>query len=352
MEDLTFDSWTPLGNFGDYTNAFCGVLDGNGHSITINLSQVAPFNSSTYIGLFLRLASAVVQNLHIKGDWHINGEDRYKNKVFDESIVVGGISAFAENGSTIFNCVNEVNISSDVQYSIFGLDEQIAGIVADTGYLEPVNISYCRNLGTLSGQESVAGIVSDADCGSVFACQNDGTIDSSYHAAGIVNNTYNLVSSCANFGEVHGLGGAAGIVNNVRNNTKIEDCINLGHISIENRTNPTAAGGIATFSYGGIIQNCINLGETTGCPGSICGWLQKEGNLENCYWLNEDEWSYSNSSFTAYDGKDPLLGKLSEDQLTDKKSFPGFDFLTFWTLSENMPYPFPSALLDNSTPSA
>ena len=343
MEDLTFNGWTPLGNS---TDAFSGVLDGNGHSITINCSEYIPYSTDVYGGVFYWLNNAVVQNLHVKGDWSYHAEYDENNKQFYGNMVFGGISAYAGGTTAVYNCVSSVNIQNDASFWFSKNENLIGGIVGGISYNQSdVQISYCRNLGALSGEDYVAGIVCMAQASTITSCQNDGQITSDYYGGGIVNKTSGRVSGCANLGAVTGGSAAAGIATYVDYDGFIEDCINAGTLDVTDA--PAWTGAIAEFSRG-TVKNCINIGQRVGgVGGGVNGRMESPGKIISCYWDTPEEVQYRNADGNPVDDSDITLGKITFQQMINPDTFAEFDFLTVWTFREGMRCPYPSALLYN-----
>lgn len=107
---------------------FCGVFDGNEHSITLNIE----LDTTENIGLFGGTESATIKNTTVKG--YVSG---YYG--------VGGIVGLAYE-TNIVNCTNEAEISGF--YEVGG----IVGAVFDSKILG------CINEAGISGVFSVGGI--------------------------------------------------------------------------------------------------------------------------------------------------------------------------------------------------
>lgn len=91
MADIDAGDWEPLGT---YTSTF----DGNGHTITINVSNVDETGAQTKgYGLFKQLNGATVKNLTVKGT--VTGQYQ-----------LGGIAGRVMNHSVVSGCVSEVTV--------------------------------------------------------------------------------------------------------------------------------------------------------------------------------------------------------------------------------------------------
>ena len=108
-----------------------GIFDGQGHTITINLSTTVQ-----YVGLFCDIIDATIKNLHVAGS--INTTKRF----------VGGMVGRVYYGtSTIQNCWSSVNVTTT--YSGDGVQGGMIGCVNGT-----LNISDCLYDGALNGSSA------------------------------------------------------------------------------------------------------------------------------------------------------------------------------------------------------
>lgn len=147
-----------------YANDFSGTFDGDGHTVTLNITD-----STANVGLFKTLSGgAVVKNVKVDGT--VSGTEG-----------VAGIAAQA-NGATISGCINCAIISATGRY--------VGGIV---GKLRGGTVENCYNTGAISSSRdrkgvNLGGIAGYIDSnGSVKNCYNSGTTsataDTSNYAA-------------------------------------------------------------------------------------------------------------------------------------------------------------------------
>lgn len=136
-----------------YANEFTGTFDGNGHTVTLNITA-----NTNYVGLFSKLAGgAVVKNVKVDGT--VSGTEG-----------VAGIAAQA-NGATISGCINCAIISATGRY--------VGGIV---GKLQGGTVENCYNTGAISSSRNrpavnLGGIVGYIDeSATVKNCYNVGEI--------------------------------------------------------------------------------------------------------------------------------------------------------------------------------
>ena len=225
--DITLSGdWTPIGVYPTNTTTtakpYSGTFDGNGKTIKFEITHNNPNMYSS--GLFQMLAGTV-KNLIIAG---------YIFRV--EVGYIGSITGYLDGG-TIENCVNEALITNSATNGTGG----IVGYVGTAGG----KITGCINLMKVSSSYSTVG--------------------------GIVGNVGNMpvnsnltISKCINLGEISGESNISGILGNANTSAiSISDCMNLGKIST-NKTSETAyASGITTPSENYTVSSCINVGEVT-----------------------------------------------------------------------------------------
>lgn len=176
-EDITVTA--PYGNDITGFTGFTGTFDGNGHTVTLDITA-----STAYVGLFSKLAGgAVVKNVITAGS--ISG------KVNN----VGGIAGTADGNVTIENCKNTASIKGG---------KGAGGIL---GYSEPgsgfVTISSCANMGSVSGTRKQVGGIAGNVVGThiIRNCYNQGDISD---GAGILGRGTKgvLVENCYTVGSV------------------------------------------------------------------------------------------------------------------------------------------------------
>lgn len=145
----------PYGNDITGFTGFTGTFDGNGHTVTLDITA-----STADVGLFSKLAGgAVVRNVKVDGT--VSGTEG-----------VAGIAAQA-NGATISGCINCAEISAT--------ERHVGGIV---GKLRGGTVENCYNTGAISSSRTrpinMGGIAGYVDGGaSVENCYNTGSITGS-----------------------------------------------------------------------------------------------------------------------------------------------------------------------------
>lgn len=182
-EDITVTA--PYGNDITGFTGFTGTFDGNGHTVTLDITA-----STAYVGLFSKLAGgAVVRNVITAGSVTATGKNN-----------VGGIAGFANTYSgdvTIENCKNTAAVQGG---------NGVGGIFGYcSGSAHSVTITGCANTGTISGARNSGGIC--------------GTLENAH-----------FIKNCYNSGAVTG-SNIGGILGRGAKGVLIENCYNLENIS-------------------------------------------------------------------------------------------------------------------------
>lgn len=150
-----------------YASDFSGTFDGNGHTVTLNISA-----STANVGLFSKLAGgAVVKNVITVGSVTTTGKK-----------CVAGIAGYATDNVKIENCKNTASITGN---------KNVGGILGEAYNNEEsisVGIKNCANEGAVNGTGSaVGGIVGKMEGqNSIIDCYNRGNITGFNNYAGIV----------------------------------------------------------------------------------------------------------------------------------------------------------------------
>ncbi|MDR1291842.1 MAG: metallophosphoesterase [Clostridiales Family XIII bacterium] len=283
--------WTPIGddqNEGEekaqgYLDAskyytFKGVFDGGGHKVSgVN------FRTERLIGEglgFFGYLSGTVKGLTVSGRNEMVWGDTAPVKI-------GGIANEALAGAQIEDCVNLMELTSNVDYrSVAG------GICAnlDNGAV----IRGCVNYGKITTESRAGGGIAGICNGSVYDASNYGKIVGMNMVGGIAGEDHASVATgklygCENYGTIEILQGytqgviAGGIAGRV---SLAENCVNRADINVpgvlgegkatncRNYGEINAAAGIV---YSGSATGCENYGEVNGGAGVIYS-----GSAANC----------------------------------------------------------------------
>ena len=208
----------PYGNDITGFTGFTGTFDGNGHTVTLNITA-----STANVGLFSKLAGgAVVKNVITAGSISSKGSN------------VGGIAGSADT---------------------------VAG---------DVTIENCKNTAAITGKEEVGGILGcctdNAHSVTITGCVNTGTISGTRKLGGICGNLENahFIKNCYNSGTVTGsaiggiLGRGARGYSSTTDTPILENCYNVGDI-VYSGTNGSAIVGTGYAKKPVEVKNCYAL---------------------------------------------------------------------------------------------
>ena len=214
--DMSDYDWNPMG--GGTTNSaatdgYKGTFNGNGHTITIDMSQTssAPNNS----GLFDFIAKeGVVRNVVLAGS--VKG-----------GTYVGGIAS--QNYGTIQNCINKASIAAEASNTV------MAGGIVGYNY---ATIENCANQGKITA-ESTASMMSTVHAGGIAGKlaftpntdpQNSCSISKCYNTGSVsaVSSTTLYLSNAY----VGGIAGYYGTPSNAKT-VSIEDCYSTGTLNAD-----------------------------------------------------------------------------------------------------------------------
>lgn len=179
----------PYGNDITGFTGFTGTFDGNGHTVTLDITA-----STANVGLFSKLAGgAVVKNVITAGSVTV---DHTNKKSY-----VGGIAGYAnayENPILIENCKNTAAITGK---------EEVGGILGRcSGSAHSVTVTGCINTGTINGTNRKVGGI----CGNL-----EGT---------------HVIRNCYNTGGISvSKSGIAGILGRGSKGVLIENCYSVGN---------------------------------------------------------------------------------------------------------------------------
>ncbi len=266
--DLTGYDWIPIGGS---SASFCGTLDGNGHTVTININKDCTAEEE-YIGLVGALGGGGwIKNLSVQGKISVVNTQPDTHTAY-----VGGIvSTMSPETGGISNCKSSVEIDAEnCQYAggivgsftgKKGTDEKIERCLNSAN----IKIRVTANMNGLN----VAGVLGRGYGGYpiIDHCWNEGAI------------TVTLADGVTSGGNIAGIVGYASNVTN---------CANYGAISVANNFEGTAAGIIAgPYSVNkkkkGIAANNYNVGDISGPEGKTYGLspIPKYGIISNSYCL-------------------------------------------------------------------
>lgn len=337
---------------------FTGELDGNGYTIfDLNINIALNPRDTYYVGFFGWIRDAVIRNLRVEGDITIV-DNGFKTEC---RAYVGGITGRVFGNSTLYNCVSNVNITYEDAVKRY-LAGYYGGIAGALDCEQGSTIQYCHNIGIVFGPERVGGIigcVGAAPKGSpvapaVYACLNDGVVDSlTWCAGGIVGDCGNntspgskalVISNCVNRAEIFALSGGGGILGRADDRdsagyTVIEDCLNLG--LVVTRDSPVSPVGGIVGVGDCYVTRCINYGKLTGNPQSAINTDVSDASfLKDNYYLDTVDYACLPTDRHI----EITEGKLTAEQMKLKESFPALNFESVWEFDPNTDCPYPKAI--------
>lgn len=180
--DLAGQPWVPIGRpeNGYITDAYGGVFDGQGHTIS---GLYIDADAANY-GLFGMVNGGTVKNLKVQGQVtaksYVGGivgklqTGTIENCSFSGAVTAtnktgyaGGIVGYVNYGAntTITGCCNSADVSGSYAGGILGCDNQNKNNTAITG---------CYNTGTITGATRSGGIAGQQSKGSISYCYSTG----------------------------------------------------------------------------------------------------------------------------------------------------------------------------------
>ena len=316
-------NWVPVGKTGE---AFTGVFDGNGHSISgITITRVGglllPGELPQGIGMFGSIGQgAEIKNIELK-DVNINYTDKAVTDgttagsagstpgSIDISTIMARISAVGgvvgqNDGGTVQNCSATGNISSN---SLFGVGGVVGannqeGVVKDShfsgnvqgnnnvggvvGWNNNSTVENCHSAGSVKGNTSVGGAVGTNNAqSSMRNCHSSSAVEGQNVVGGLLgmNADKSMLTNSYATGPVQGKSVIGGLVG-ANDNSEVYDAYATGDVNAADY----AAGGVAGANTGGgRMERVYAKGHVNGRYG-MGGVLGSNGNsslVKDCYAL-------------------------------------------------------------------
>lgn len=326
--------WNPIGT--DSSNAFTGIFDGNGHTISglncIFSSAAANVNA----GLF-GYNKGTIQNLGM-----VNSSITL-NSTSSSYGYVGGITGY--NTGTILNVYNAGSVTGPLSSSNYSYTGGVAGYSTGT-------ITDCSNSGRVAGPASYytyTGGIAGYNYGSLNDSGNTGSV-SGCNVGGVAGyNNYKTISNCYNTGKIDGIGWLGGIAGYNRSGT-ISRCYNTSRIN----SPYSDVGGIVGYASSGDINNCYNTGNLCGkYAGGIAGY--SGANISNCYSIGSVYGdtvggivgtnylgTLVNCYFLNINSGDGSSASLTLEEMKSASSYSAIDFTDIWAIDSSAAYKFPT----------
>lgn len=315
--DANGSNWKAVGTSS--SNAFKGVIDGNGFSIS-NLTIHEP--NTAYQGLFgytngAKLENIVLKNVDVTGKNYSGGLVGYaKDTEFEKCVVsgevnsagnwVGGLAGYSD-GSTISNSSSDAEVTGKkytaglVGYACGGSeisDCDATGTVTGNGAMfvgglvgmltDSSTVDNCSSSADVTGHNDyIGGLIGSVSEASVSNSTSTATVntDSGNGIGGFVGlvSDSSTIDNCFSGATVSGAGtGVGGFVGEVTNASTIEDCSSFSTVT----GTGSATGGFVGYLHGAssVISNCNSNSTVTGESetGGFVGNLYDSAVIENC----------------------------------------------------------------------
>lgn len=274
--NLTDMEWTPIGT--NYNNAYTGIFDGNGHTIT----GLTVTGSDQYAGLFGRIGSGgTVKNVVLEGV-QITSDNSLGS--------VGGVAGYS------YGNIEYCSVSGSV--SVSGISD-VGGVV---GYQVGGSITGCSSSATVKGTQRAGGMAGVTNSGaSLTGCyatgdvtvENDGTNNS--HAGGVVGyNGGGTLTACYATGSVTGIGSGTIYVGGVTGTNDVGTLTACYHAKGTVKGSDGATGGVAGRNFkdsmlgSGIITACYwgDNGQEQGIGYNQAGTIGGTEQVTDGLWQN------------------------------------------------------------------
>lgn len=243
-----------------------------------------------------------------------------------EGFGVGGVCYSCDNTSSIINCSNTADIYAEIAQSNTSYLPKVGGVCAATDG----DITYCYNTGNITqyGYRTYPGGIAGYTEGNIRNCYNTGNIKT--------NGGYSTR--------------AGGIAGTVRASLFIEDCYNIGNLTVESPAVYTKAGGIAgeINTSGAVnIKNCYNIGNIGGVGtgylkiGGLIGECKNVVTLTNSYYLDT-------ACSKMYSNAEPTIVNSSSKTELEMKTSEFLELINSnnsWQIDTNINNGYPSLIL-------
>ena len=271
--------------------AFTGVFDGNGHTVTVsapmftslngtvkNLTTVGSVSLTGTANEIASCAAAIARGTPKNATVVV--ENVANNATITSAYRAGGLigQVFADSTTTITNCVNTGKVEGK---------NAVGGII---GYVQgkALKMNDCVNTGDIKSNDTASGglvgywggqnAIAAARKATITNCKNIGNILSNKITGGLIGDSrgaYITITECINEGSVTGGTKVAGLVGNAGYDKylvtlTVKKCINTGDVTLHtSKSSVNNAAGIAGYVYGsgsnGVFKMdaCINFGKIT-----------------------------------------------------------------------------------------
>ena len=408
--DLGGAEWTPVGfatgttSNTDYAQAFCGVFDGDGHTVS---NFTITRDDTPYIGFFGFIRNGVVKNLTLDS-FSINVESESRDKLYVGGIAGRVVSLEAHSKSELTNCsVTNAQIDAYNMGTVYA-GGIIGSAVADDSVGATISLTFVEADGDLNISSkavdyakpatqftaavehivAAGGVIGyyGAQTRSVIRMRNScfsgnvkvNNLSTPYvfsYAGGVIGElvTYAdtktpdgtcYINSCYSDGYVEAQGiisafaaGFAAMTWQRLPGIYIDDCYSSADAYVLSQMYDTTTGGFIGFlnfsqfssSFAKSVTNCyasgdaidINFKNGVGRVSYAGGFVgYSTGGVFRNCFKLASQSVMGEASDRFIDG----LPVLSPEQASDKNSYSGFDFTNTWSISPEYVYPYPTLL--------
>ena len=284
MKDLSV-SGSVSGPDSGSGNSVGGVVGYNDGGRVENCHNIGEVSGNSYVGGVVgsNSFSATVTNCYNTGK--VSGSE-----------YVGGVVGDNHSSGTVENCYNIGEVSGNYVGGVVGYNISSVTNCYNTGseYVGGVvgvnfgNVTGCYNTGKVTGTDDyVGGVVGwNASGANVENCHNIGEVSGNRYVGGVVgDNGGGSVTNSYNIGEVSGNRYVGGVVGWNIGSGNVKNCYNTGSVSGPDSGTGNRVGGVVGYNDGGSVTNSYNTGEVSGkiSVGGVVG--DNNGSVTGCYFL-------------------------------------------------------------------
>jgi hypothetical protein len=273
-------AFTPLGP--GTNNAFTGVFDGLGHTIS-NLTINLP--GSSYVGLFGVVGSpGVVRDIglvaeSVSGSNDVGGlvGSNHGGKI-SAAYATGSVSGSGNYVGGLVGFNNGGTISAAYASGSVSGSSNVGGLVG-YNFIGTIGAAYAT--GSVSGSGGVGGLVGDNNHGMISAAYTTGSVSGSYYVGGLVGfNNAGTISAAYATGSVSGSGFDVGGLVGANFGGNISAAYATGSVS-----GTSFVGGLVGYNSGGIISAAYATGSVSGGSNDVGGLVGiNYGTISDGYW--------------------------------------------------------------------
>ena len=324
------------------SNAFHGVFDGNGHTIS-NFTYTC--SGVEYVGLFVALGVSLgevpgqIKNLSLK-DPNIHAELASVVGLLVGRFASGLISDCSVSGGTLSGDKDPDGLFCHVGGLVGRSDGAVSNCHVSCTIEWDASVNMLGFVGGLIGTNF--GNDMQASPGFVEDCSSEGIVwGLNCEGGGLVGwNVDATISRCYSSSTVwadYQVGGLIGSNNSDDRVARISDCYALTSVSGE--TSTYAIGGLVGYNWDGVLENCYAAGSVSTEPnaGGLVG-EDNGGSYSACFWNNTVNPDVNGISNTTNPN---LIGKTTSEMQTENTfTDAGWDLVEIWGIGEGQTYPF------------